>query len=1009
MADRLEEILGKRFNSLRELKEEITRLQDSIVNLNTDSEEFIETNQKLIAAQEQYTSVSRAKVEVINAEDDSIVGLQKQYKILYNEYKMMSEQERKDNTLKIEKMKALSDQINQLKMDAGSYKDNIGRYSDSIIDAFSKMGISMGALQAPMVAFTKIFEDGGKGIIGSINTITDNINKLGDGIKQSMSESSKATAEGISQIGSKIDGLQGIAANGVGAIKKLGTALKSFIAIPAVATIAAIVLAFKALQAIAQKVKEAINKNEESQMALKVAMSQFQPVIDAVSNAFDKLGTIVVKVIGFVADAFAKIRELGAGFLDLLPGIDGMQKKVKEQNKLYKETAKAENELVKTKREYLKLNADDTAEVERLREEASETTNLEERKKLLTEAKEKQAEIDARNIEVAKAELAIIQEQASRTANDAEMNDKLAAALAKVSQAEAEAAKNARQFNKQLNGGGGGGSALKNWREEAKKIYEETIENSKTEIQILTEKYEKEKKLLVKYHMDTTLLTKQYNNERSTILANQYKKTYDALKKNNDTEQDSWKRFQAATQTRSQQIQSELMRLERGVPTRIQRVEDALNDVWNKVATNNKQMVRAISDGVYDMMDNAGDFNSIMDLMYAKSKERAKNFPHEAEEYVAAANAMKELGEEGWLKLVEPITKAVDATERLDGIVIKTGMDIDTALIENKANIANLKKEANELLGEEQFKRIDDLSNKMSEGLFQSLYNMYKNNDFDKDLFAGIDQFVSQTEYAQLEVRKAAYEQELANFKGTQEQKLQMLQEYYDTCEQLRAKDETLAEQHAKLNDEIEKSAFDHFNAQVSAIGSITNAYASLVQAELNDSRITKQEAAKKINTLKNLERVSLAVNIAQIAASTASGIMDVWKAYGTETASNAIAGFGNPIAIAALNAKSLTAALIKTSALGTTGAANIAAATMGSISKIQSLNQQLADLDSADNGASAVANVQEIDSTPYTYTRTLQTQEEYDDLNNRQMWVSVSDIESGLNQRVKVVDESSF
>ena len=962
-------------------------MQDSIVNLNTDSEEFIETNQKLIAAQEQYTSVSRAKVEVINAEDDSIVGLQKQYKKMYNDWKLMSEAERNNNQQMAADMAALSDKINNLKKDVGSYKDNIGRYSESIIDAFSKMGISMGALQAPMVAFTKIFEDGGKGIIGSINTITDNINKLGDGIKQSMSESSKATAEGISQIGSKIDGLQGIAANGVGAIKKLGTALRSFISIPAVATIAAIVLAFKGLQAIAQRVKEAINQNEESQMALKVAMSQFQPVIDAVSNAFDKLGTIVVKVIGFLGDAFSKIREVGAGITDFLGITKGAQDRVKEQNKLYKETAKAENELVKTKREYLKLNADDTAEVERLREEASETTNLEEKKKLLTEAKEKQAEIDARNIEVAKAELAIIQEQASRTANDAEMNDKLAAALAKVSQAEAEAAKNARNFNKQLNGGGeGGGGALKNWREEAKKIYEETLENSKTEITKLTEKYEKEKKLLVKYHYDTTLLTKKYNEEITKIRKEEAQKQLDerakVYERRRNALQEEWE------SDRKKGPEGELIAIAKEAELYEKKITPTLKSLDEKVYN----FLRSFIDKEQLELGN-------WDAAFAPMKEMEdlindKGFEALPDEYKEIKDAVAEVNAEFGLQIDS--VKGVKMAHK----------DANDTLDELDQKYAHL---AAEIEGNKVFKKIEGLATGMSLGMYEIVSAALKNGDGSEEMWKNIDNFTMYYQRTMLEAQKAAYEQELANFKGTQDQKLELLQQYYDTCEALREQDEQLAQTHSERNKAIWEASIGLFGDINSSVNSISSSYSSLIDSEVALGRITEAQGKKRKKVLIELEKVALIANIAQIAASTASGIMDVWKAYGTETASNAVAGFGNPYVIAALNAKSLAAAIIKTTAIGTAGAANIAAATMGSIAKINNMKADIEGADAGGGGTSAVANVQEIDSTPYTYTRTIQTQEEYDDLNNRQMWVSVSDIESGLNQRVKVVDESSF
>lgn len=47
-------------------------------------------------------------------------------------------------------------------------------------------------------------------------------------------------------------------------------------------------------------------------------------------------------------------------------------------------------------------------------------------------------------------------------------------------------------------------------------------------------------------------------------------------------------------------------------------------------------------------------------------------------------------------------------------------------------------------------------------------------------------------------------------------------------------------------------------------------------------------------------------------------------------------------------------------------------------------------------------------DSTPYTYTRTIQTQDEEDRM-NQPIWVSIEDISSGLGHQVQVKDESSF
>ena len=858
MADRLEEILGKRFNSLKELKEEIKRLQDSIVNLNTDSEEFIDTNKKLIAAQEQYTSVSRATKDVINANTGSLAEMERQYRNMYQEYKNMSKAAREGSEgldLK-DKLESLSNNINNIKKGVGDFKSNIGRYSDAIVEAVGRMGGSV------------------SGLVGPFKTATQGISAFNTMLK-------------ANPIGAVISLVMAL----IGVLRQLGASIKD---------------------------------DEESQMRMNEAMASFQPIIDAAKNAMTAFGGAIVRVVEFLGKAVDKAREAIAAFTDFLGITKGAKDAVKEQQKIYKDLAKSTNELTKAKREYQKLNAEDKAEVERLREEASETDNLTEKKALLEQAKAKQAEIDQRNIEVAKEELRILQTQDELTANSAEDNEKLAAAVAKVSEAEAQAAANARMFNKQLNSTEkattSAAGAVKNYREEAKKIYEEAIENDKTEITRLTEKYEKEKKLLEKYHYDTTILTKQYNEN---------------LKK--------------ATQT-----------------------------------AHNEQL------------EKLGKQFSSMQTMWVNN---------------AKAAGMSE----GEINL-QLAKNAVEVYDWMAESVNNVMNDINAELKEGRGNLEGAWWAINKFIEEGKHLRFDELDKALSQGLETNLYEYVYDllqKDSSTEGYQKIVESVSTMEYAILNEKRLAYETELNDFQGTQEQKLEILQNYYAIVGEMREREAAAAELEAERNEAITTSAFARFDAEASAIQTITNAMSSYIQAQLNDGKITKQESEKKIKTLKKLEAVALAVNIAQIAASTAAGIMDVWKSYGAELALNAeTAAATGPAAAAtkaALDAKSLAAAILRTGAIGTAGAANIAAAAMGSISKQQSLSAQLEGTGGSTGGVSAIANVQEIDSTPYTYTRTLQTQEEYDDLTQRPVWVSVSDIESGLNQRVKVVDESSF
>lgn len=378
MATRLEEILGKDINSLKELREEIKRLQDSIAGVEPESATFKETVTKLTAAQEQLAAVTRRNKDESTAAKDSIVGLEQQYKALYNTYKMLSEEQRSSPMGKdmAKQLQQIHNNLNDVKMGVGNFKDNIGNYTGSIMAAFTKMGVSIGGLSSPLGIATK-------GMMG-----------LNAAMK----------------------------ANPVGAI------------------IAAVVAFINILKSL----KSAINSNEQSQMRLKEAMAAFQPVVDAVKNAMSKLGEVIVTVVEGLSKAFTWLKSAGAAVTDFLGITKDAQKRVKEQDKTYKDLAKSQNELTKNKREYQKLNSEDKALVESLREQATAAQDNEEKARLLNEAKEAQQRINERNIAQAEEELRLLEIEASLTANDAAMNDKLAAAQARVNEQRAQAAQSIR-------------------------------------------------------------------------------------------------------------------------------------------------------------------------------------------------------------------------------------------------------------------------------------------------------------------------------------------------------------------------------------------------------------------------------------------------------------------------------------------------------------------------------------------------------------------------------------
>lgn len=870
MATSLEQILGKTINSTKELREEIKRLQDELVKTEAGTAQWDATSQKLIAAQERLTSVTKANKVETQAAKDSIAGMEKEYKNLYNQYKLLTEEERNKPFGKqmAASLEELSNKLNTSKKEVGNFKDNIGRYTDSAVEAFGQMGISISGLQGPL--------------------------RLANGSFKALN--------------------------------------KTLMANPIVWIIAAL----KTLIGIFNKVKDAIAGNEESQMALNEAMSAFQPIIDGVNNAMDKLGQTVVKVIGWLGDAFRKVREIGAAVTDFLGITDGANAKVKEQNKLYQDLAKSKNEYTKAQREATKLNASQNAEVQTLLDQAAATTDQKEKLELLNQAKGIQNQITERNIALAEENLRILQTEASLTANDAAMNDKLAQAEAAVAQAKAEGAAKTKEMSSQIasltKSTDTYTEKLKKEKEELDSLLKTIDENSKTELQKLEEKYSKEKALLDKYGKDTTELTKQYESEKTKITLNEWRQATDASKNLLIEAADSEEEVLS--------IQTEFAKKE----------ADTAEDLINKQKEKNEQLKES---GKLTEEDIKNSWKTIGDT------------------FGMAINSYEEA-----LTMLDVLKKRYDKSvqEQADFGKKDFMAQNDKDEIAKEVELATLK---------------------------ASLIN---------------DETISEEKKAELIKAK---EQELWDFKQqnllneldltdlTNEERLALLNEYYSKEKEMRDKAAEDAKEAAEKETEAYEKKYDAINKNIDAnvgvldsIGALSDAISQNIERTMDDEKTTKEAAEKKKKQLIALQKVQLAVSLLAIAGETASGIMSLWKAYsGKKAANNMLVA---PPAIAAANAVDLASTIAQTVGMATMGAANMAAAIGGYVSNVKSIKGE----EGGGGAAAAVAAPAQIDTTAYTYTRQLQTQEEEEAL-NRPIWVSVSDIERGLNS-VKVREEES-
>ena len=938
MAKSIEEVLGKSINTTKELRAEIIRLQESIGGLGTNEEKLNETKEKLVFAQQALNKVTAAGKQATDFAKDSILGMEKEYKNLYNTYKMLTEEQRNSDFGKnmAASLEELSNKLNDTKKEVGNFKDNIGRYSQGVVEAFGQMGVSIGGLAGPLNTIM--------GLSQGLSKLTDLASKMSDGLTEvgaAAKESSttlgsmKGTLEGVgNSSASSAKSLLSIktatqaAAQGV---KGLATSMKALIANPVGAIIMAIVIAFKALGAIVEKVKVAIKGNEETQMRLKEAMAAFQPIINAVNNAFDALAKVIVGVI-----------EKGA---KVVTWLTSLTKKGKEAADATRDIAKSQNELIKKTREYQELNAKENIEVQRLKNEAAATEDKEEKVRLLTEAREKQAEIDARNLELAEENLRILEEEASLTANDAEMNNKLAAAKIAVANATAAQSANAKELTAQITAANSSlsthTSGVNKEKEALKELLEEIEENSKTEIQKLTEKYEKEKKLLEKYHKDTTKLTEQYNKNVQAI--------NDAAAKEAEEKAREAREKEAEWRERGNEVFKDY---------------DPVTYLANKTAEASEVFLKY-----------KADFEA---LTKALEKNGINKFSEDANTLWA------KLGEE--LIPPEAIRNANDAATVLAELALK----YKAAKDEEDAWYMSQLTETNSLEANAEAAKAIYEANKMGDD--QALERKQK--------ILEAEDLIRKTKLDNLVF-------ELSQLELTDEQKLQLETEYYDTLNEI----QEVAHQRQMERMLLQKERWvELYNSSLDfndSIGDMANGFTTLYKAQLKDGKLSDEQTKKKKKNLETLQKVQTATAIASVIGDTAMGIMGVWSAYAKEKIANAeTAAAAGPAAagvLAALNTKSLISAILQTAGLAATGVGQIAAIRGNHISA-------MAELKGDDNGGAAATAVEpaQIDSNPYTYTRTLQTEEEEEQL-NRPVWVSVSDIESGLNKAEVVDKESTF
>lgn len=728
-----------------------------------------------------------------------------------------------------------------------------------------------------------------------------------------------------------------------------------------------IMTAIVVLIGLFKKVADAIKGNEELQMRMNKVMAAFKPIGDTVALVLDKIAGLAVKV----AEGMAKV----VTWFTKLVGISG------ELTQAEAELAEKENELIKNRREFETLNSADEARVEELREQASMTENMVEKEKLLNQAKEIQEQINKRNLKLAEDELEIIKQKNALTPSSTEDLDKEAKAQQKVNQERANGEKAVRNLNNAIVSAHKSGS--KAAEDEKKKVDEllKTIkENSKTELQNLEEKYKKEKALLEKYHKDTTELTRQYEQEKTKILAKEEAERFNF----------------------SQSIAAEMLEsvVKPSTAAFTSRIETASSDIQQFLL-----LVKKMNDG--EAYTAKGFVDMIGDYKNNGYKEYINDYIKDIKGYFGKDGSLSKeiltLNELFGLGFTSGTT-AEQMWDKLDKVYSKLRLRYEEIKKEQDGWNAEIEAGRKEL---QAMKDTMDNSSLSGENTLDSYFDkLVKQNKIERDLLR--ERALAAKEA--FSVVEGLSEEEL-NLKGiTLNEQIELEKEYYQALQELRDRDleaqKEKRQAEKELNEELTESIFELGTAHRQSIGSIVDTYKVLLDAYKQDGKISEQEAKKKAKTLQWLEGIQGAVAVAQIVADTASGWMSINKSLAAEYVLNAeTAAATGPAAAAtkaALDAKSAVSAGLRKAALLVNGITAATAAVGKTVASIKGLQ---GDADNAGGGASAAPML--IDSTPYSYTRELQTNVEREEQLNTPIYVRVTDIETA-QARVRVVNEET-
>lgn len=234
--------------SLKEYKQQINELKESMLGLDKTSQEYADKANQAAQMQQKLNDVMYDAKKGADVSANSISALEKEYRELTKQAKSLDVGSKQFQEVSKAALE-VRNRLDEANNSIGNWSTNVGNYTNAIKQSFSTM---VPGLDQVIVLFT------------TLKSGIQNASVAGTGFK--------GVLEAIGKVG--------------------------------------IIAVLTSLFAIIQKVKEAINGNEEASKRWKVAMAAFDPIIRAINKVFQGLADVIISVVEWIGKNLPKVYEV---------------------------------------------------------------------------------------------------------------------------------------------------------------------------------------------------------------------------------------------------------------------------------------------------------------------------------------------------------------------------------------------------------------------------------------------------------------------------------------------------------------------------------------------------------------------------------------------------------------------------------------------------------------------------------------------------------------------------